>query len=117
MSLDPLAMVEPLNLLITPKSGGSYLATREFETLNKQIDSRFYKEQRIAPHLMEIQQEEEIIFMDDRPLSYKLAAPEGIDLHVGSQDDNLFGAQHEENAADVTGYFKLVEDQEEEQDD
>ena len=84
MSLDPLAMVEPLNLLITPKSGGSYLATREFETLNKQIDSRFYKELRIAPHLMEIQQEEEIIFMDDRPLSYKLAAPEGIHLHVSS---------------------------------
>lgn len=66
---------------------------------------------------MEIQQEEEIIFMDDRPLSYKLAAPEGIHLHVSSQDDNLFGAQHEENVADVTGYFKLVEDQEEEQDD
>jgi len=42
MSLDPLAMIEPLNLLITPKSGGSYLATKEFETLNKH--SRFYKE-------------------------------------------------------------------------
>ncbi len=54
MSLDPLAMFEPLNLLITPKSGGSYLATREFETLNKQIDSKLYKEYRIAPHLMEI---------------------------------------------------------------
>lgn len=54
MSLDPLAMFEPLNLLTTPKSGSSYLATREFETLNKQIDSKFYKEYRIAPHLMEI---------------------------------------------------------------
>ncbi len=54
MSLDPLAMFEPLNLLITPKSGGSYLATREFETLNKQIDSKLYKEYRIAPNLMEI---------------------------------------------------------------
>ncbi len=42
MSLDPLAMIEPLNLLVTPKSGGSYLATKEFETLNKY--SRFYKE-------------------------------------------------------------------------
>jgi len=30
--------------------------------------------------------------MDDRPMSYKLAAPEGIDLHLGNHDDNLFGA-------------------------
>ena len=53
--------------------------------------------------------------MDDRPLSYKLAAPEGIDLHAGN--DNLFGAQIEDNVADVTGYFKLVEDDYEEHDD
>ena len=51
--------------------------------------------------------------MDERPISYKLAAPEGIEL--GSQDDNLFGNQHEENVADVTGYFKLVDYEEEEQ--
>ena len=50
--------------------------------------------------------------MDERPISYKLAAPEGIEL--GSQDDNLFGNQHEENVADVTGYFKLVDYEEEE---